>query len=176
MSHRWVCPEPAVLGESKRPFPRWGLCCWDLKSFKCGQSSSVPLPRGRKHCYPRCWMAVAWHSFFSLDFNSCRERLYSLVARNTVACMAVKGHITFIDLKKGACQKLFHFLTISVGSIKDIIPLKVLYLCHNIYGLTMKDCIFCSIRHKHCPSDRSAEMQFSVTQRQSYTAPAWKLI
>jgi len=64
--------------------------------------------------------------------------------------MAVKSHITFIDLKKrDVCQKLFHFPTRSVGPIKDIIPLNILHLCHNIHGLTVKDCTLHSIRHKH---------------------------
>lgn len=60
--------------------------------------------------------------------------------------------------------------------MKAITSLSIHHLCDNIYGLTMKDFIFYSIRHKRCPSDCFAEMQFSVTQRQSYTAPAWKLI
>ena len=120
------------------------------------------------------WLGINFSPLTSIPAGSI---LYSLAARNTVACMAVKSRITFIDLKKGGvCQKLFHFLTIFVGPIKDIIPLNVLHLCHNIYGLTMKDYLFYSIRHERCLSDCSAEMQFSVTQRQSYTAPAWKLI
>lgn len=95
-------------GRARAHFPGEGCAVEVLSPSNVGHP--VPFLHAEDESLVTCVVGWRWLgiNFSPLTLIPAGSILYSLVARNTVACAAVKSHITFIDLKKReVCAKSF---------------------------------------------------------------------